>query len=284
MVSGLFPVRPLPPPIPVDETERAALGRYDNEASFYDLVYSPSDDIPFYLKYASQTKGDVLECACGTGRVTIPLACTGHRVTAIDVSNGMLSIARAKLKRETKEVRKRIRLERADMRSFNLGKRFGLCLIPFFSFHHLLTDQDVEGTLSRVYAHLQPGGRLVFNVFSPDLKRPQGLQRLDKVVETKEGKVMRYSVQWFDTANHLTYGWLIYDFVSPDHSVSRRLSPFRLRYFFKGEVEDILERAGFRVEAVLGDYDGNQFEKKSTMMNFIAKKPREIRVSGLRRG
>jgi ubiquinone/menaquinone biosynthesis C-methylase UbiE len=264
--------------MPVDETESAAPARYDNEASFYDSVYNPSDDIPYYVKHASQSRGNVLECACGTGRVTIPLARAGCRVTAFDVSGKMLAVARAKLKGEPEEVKRRIRLVQADMRSFELGERFDLSLIPFFSFHHLLMDQDVKSTLSHLYSHLQPGGRLVINVFTPDMKRPQGLQRLDKVVESKEGKIMRSSVQWFDTANHLTTGWLIYDFVSLNHSLSRRLSPFKLRYFFKGEMESSLRRTGFRVEGVLGDYEGNPFEKKSSTMNFVARKPQKLQV------
>lgn len=48
--------------------------RYDVEASFYDVLYDYAEDIPFYQEYARKVKGPVLECGCGTGRVTIPLA------------------------------------------------------------------------------------------------------------------------------------------------------------------------------------------------------------------
>jgi SAM-dependent methyltransferase len=254
----------------VDETKNFVTRRYDNEASFYDLLYNPTDDIPFYEKLANEAKGPILELACGTGRITLPLARAGSEIIGLDASRKMLDVARSKLRQEKAEVRRRVRFIRGDMRTFSLSQRFTLCFIPFFSFHHLLSEDDQLRTLAVVRKHLLPKGRLVFDVFNPDLSRPEGLQRLDKVVEAQGKTTMRYSAQWFDRENQVTHGWLIYEFLEIGGTVKRTITPFRLKYFFIDDVKQLLRRAGFHVNAVYGNYDRSRFTPKSPMMIFIA--------------
>ena len=63
----------------------------------YDALYdSFSDDIPFYTDLARTTPGPVCELACGTGRVSVPLALAGVEVHGFDVSDAMLAAAEAR--------------------------------------------------------------------------------------------------------------------------------------------------------------------------------------------
>lgn len=174
-----------------DETMTYVLRRYDNEADFYDALYDPKDDIQLYIEYARKARGDILECACGTGRITIALAKAGFHVVGIDASSRMLEVAREKLRKESPAVRSRVRLARGDMRELHMDNRFGLCLVPFGSFLHLLSIEDRTRTLKSIREHLEPGGRLIFDAFNPDLKRPQGIPRLDKVRNWKNQTLMR---------------------------------------------------------------------------------------------
>src|SRR5919201_5521501 len=65
-------------------------------ARLYDAF--PFDaDVPLYLELATAQGGRVLEVACGTGRVVVPLARAGHTVVGIDASQAMLGITRQKL-------------------------------------------------------------------------------------------------------------------------------------------------------------------------------------------
>ena len=68
-------------------------------ASLYDLDQRniTKDDIPFYLEYASKLHGSILELACGTGRVTIPLANEGYNIWGIDLSKEMLDQLKVKM-------------------------------------------------------------------------------------------------------------------------------------------------------------------------------------------
>ena len=63
---------------------------YDMENELY------IEDVPFLMKEALKTVGPIIDLACGTGRVTIPLASKGHQLIGVDVHRGMLDAARKK--------------------------------------------------------------------------------------------------------------------------------------------------------------------------------------------
>src|ERR1051326_2942980 len=68
---------------------------YD-DPKLYDLIVPRGPCEPFYRDIASQPGGPVLELACGTGRLTLPVAADGHEVVAVDASTAMLDMATAK--------------------------------------------------------------------------------------------------------------------------------------------------------------------------------------------
>src|SRR6266404_6422462 len=90
----------------------------------YDLEHLGDDeDIQFYVGLARSLKPkSVLELACGTGRITIPLAEEGARsgfsVAGLDTEPAMLKQAGQKVKRLPNAVRRRIQLVKGDMRTW----------------------------------------------------------------------------------------------------------------------------------------------------------------------
>jgi len=128
--------------------------RYDLEASFYDVVFEKEDDIPLYAEYSGMADGVVLECGCGTGRVTIPLARKGFTIVGIDTNEKMLAIAREKLAKEPSKVQRRVRLVKADMKAFKMEETFSLCIIPFSTFLHMLAVEDQEACLRTINRHI----------------------------------------------------------------------------------------------------------------------------------
>jgi len=136
----------------------------------------------------------------------------------------------------------------------------------------MLTVKDQEETLLTVRRHLQPGGYLIISVFNPDLNRPQNVVRLDKVKQTEDGLIMRFFTQSFDFPNQLTYGWYIYDLVKSDGSVKRVVTPFKIRYIFCDEMQQLLTRTGYEIESVYGDEKKSPFQANSPLMVFVARK------------
>src|SRR6202046_981982 len=88
-----------------------AVDSYRVTAKYYDAAYSAKQDLvdlPFYLDLAGQSPGPILEIACGTGRVLLPLARQGIEVHGVDNSLPMLTILKANLAEETHNVRERV--------------------------------------------------------------------------------------------------------------------------------------------------------------------------------
>jgi len=124
---------------------------YDFIADLYDHVvpYRNRPDVGFFVEAALSAGGPVLEVGCGTGRVLIPTARAGVETVGLDLSTHMLAVCRKRLEAEPEPVRSRARLVQADMRRFELGRKFTLATIPFRPFQHLLTVEDQLSCLAR---------------------------------------------------------------------------------------------------------------------------------------
>jgi SAM-dependent methyltransferase len=108
-------------------------------ARFYDWVFPGSEEeVPFYLALAREHGGPLLELACGTGRLTIPLAREGFAITGLDLSEEMLAIAREKLAREAPEVRA--------------------------SLFHVHLREERRSCLAAIRRHRRPGGAVVVDL------------------------------------------------------------------------------------------------------------------------
>jgi SAM-dependent methyltransferase len=248
---------------------------YDSWADVYDSVYSyVRDDIPFYVAEAAESDGPVLELGCGTGRVTIPIAEAGIDVTGLDSSEAMLEVALRKA--QDRPAGERPTLLHSDMRDFSLDRRFGLVIIPFRGFLSLLTVEDQLRTLRNVRRHLAPGGRLVFNVFVPDLdtlvEESDSAQHLRDVTDPESGRV---SVLWhrstYDNHNQIIDTTVIVDRLDEGGTVVERFyRDFQLRYAHRWEIHHLLEVCGFQVRELYGDFDRTDFDEESIEMVWVA--------------
>lgn len=251
---------------------------FDDLARFYDLDHaSVRDDVEMYRQFAAQTGGPVLELGCGTGRVALPLARDGHQVAAVDISPDMLAALRAKLAQEPPDVAARVQVVQADMRRLALGREFALALCPLNTFMHMTTQADQLAALGSAYRHLAPGGRLIVDVASPlaMLLIPAGeaLSLQSELRDEVSGRtVQKFTSVRFDHARQMQHITLIYDEVGADGSVRRTTLRTELRYVFRFEMELLLERAGFRVEAVYGSADLEPYDALSEKMIFVARR------------
>jgi SAM-dependent methyltransferase len=148
----------------------SALDTYHVIAKYYDGAYAAKldlVDLPFYLDLAEQTGGPVLEIACGTGRVLLPIARKGIEICGVDNSLPMLEVLHRNLAREPQEVCQRITVHEGDMRTFRLNRKFPLVMIPFRPMQHMFTVEDQVAALRTAAAHLADTGTLAFDVFYP---------------------------------------------------------------------------------------------------------------------
>lgn len=126
-------------------------------------------DVEFYRGCARRFGSNVLELGAGTARVAIPLAEDGCAVTALDLSQAMLDLAKERMARLPAATAARIQLVQGDMADFDLGRRFDWVLIACRAFQHLIEPAMQRAALCAAHRHLRPGGHLVIELFDPRL-------------------------------------------------------------------------------------------------------------------
>jgi SAM-dependent methyltransferase len=236
----------------------------------YDAVTPASfaGDVEWYRRRAREAGGPVLELGAGTGRITLPLAQDGVEVHALDADGRMLAALGSKVASEPPEVRDRITLVEADMRSFELTERFALVIAPFRAFLHNVTEQDQLACLSRVREHLRPDGAFAFNTFHPSLEfMAQNAGALTSVWRARGvferpdgGYVVRSEANRYDTVHQRVHSLHRYEEYGADAVLVRTsLHRLELAYLYPADIERLLTRAGFTSIHIAGGFDGRPF-------------------------
>ena len=260
--------------------ERIVAELYDKQSSeFYDY-HAKRGDVKFYVDFAVESGGAVLEIGCGTGRILIPTARAGVCITGLDKSTEMLKICQSKLKDESPEVRNRVKLVHTDMSNFNLGDKFSLVTIPHGPFNSLVSVEEQLRCLNCIKHHLRQNGALVLDLFYLDLRNLAATEGTD-VVSRNIPFVMPdgRSITWGIHRNSIDYNRQIlqeemfYDIRYTDGNKERIVYPESLRYFFRYEVEHLLARTGFKTESVYADFNRKPFGSKyPSELIFLARK------------
>lgn len=251
---------------------------YAPHARFYDLEHADyQEDIAAYAGFAGHASKDgILELACGSGRLLLPLAASGSRVTGVDLSPTMLALAREKVK--VAGLEKRIRLVHGDMRSITLDQRFDLVIIGLNSLMHLTDQASQRETLRNAARHLAPHGRLVVDLFNPDVALPEAHQEgqlfLHCLKVLPDGAhLLHFQSPKVDRAAQLVHMTNYYDEMPPDGRVRRHFAPFSLRYLSAGELRLLLEQAGLAVDTLYGTYELDPLTNDSPRLIAVSTTP-----------
>jgi SAM-dependent methyltransferase len=250
---------------------------FDRLARYYDLEHADYvDDLPMYAGFAKATppRSGILELACGTGRCLLPLAGAGHAVTGLDVSPAMLEQLHQKA--VGAGLAGQVESIAGDMRDFSLGRTFGLIFVALNSLMHLETQAEQGAALASAARHLDPDGRLVIDLFNPDVALPEPVQEGQlflHCLKTLPGGVhlLHFQSPTVDRARQLVSMANFYDQIGADGAVVRQVAPFALRYLSAAELELLLPIAGLTVEAIYGSYDLEPYDTGSPRLIVVAR-------------
>jgi SAM-dependent methyltransferase len=248
---------------------------WDEYAPFYDWENAQTvgrRDVRFWRDLAARTDGAVLELGCGTGRILLPLARAGAAIVGIDRSAEMLARARRRLRRA--RLASPPRLARGDVRALPFGDgRFGLVIAPYGLLQSLLSDRDLAATLASVHRVLAPGGTFGIDLV-PDVPRwreyrrrvtlagrrtPSGppLTLVESVRQDRRRRLTTFEHEYVE-------GW------------GRARTVHRFTVTFRTLPVPVmvsrLERAGFGIRAVLGDYDGGPWDDRADAWIVVAER------------
>jgi SAM-dependent methyltransferase len=220
--------------------QKTVVSGYDTIARIYDAwSRSVVEDVAFYVEEARRAGGPVVELGVGTGRIAVPIAAEGIRVIGVDSSAGMLEVCRERA--EAGGVARLIDLRLGDLASPPVEERVRLVICPFRTYLHLRGDEERLRALRAARGLLVPGGRLVFDIFSPAsddiagthgrwLEREPGI--FERAVWDVPNRTLTLSVKGPAGETTMALTWL---------------SPREWRA--------LIERAGYEVEACYGWFD-----------------------------
>lgn len=240
------------------------------DGRYYDLEFRNwNADIPYYTSIVKERPGSVLELACGTGRITVPLARLGVPVTGLELLDTMLSQAR----HNGASAGIQIDWIQGDMANFKLHKKFDWVLLPFNSMQHLHDSTLVQAMLGCIRNHLTPSGRFAFDVLNPIF--PNLSHEFSPFIEADhfddpdgKGGVKIAVSHSYDRTSMIKKTMLRY---SIDGEEAQRFEEIRMRCYDPDHLSTLLRENGFEIEHRFGSYDRIPFSSQTKQQLYVCK-------------
>jgi ubiquinone/menaquinone biosynthesis C-methylase UbiE len=256
-------------------TANAGAEGWDAYAPFYDWENAQTvarRDVAFWQRLALANDGPVLELGCGTGRVAVPVVKAGARLVGIDLSAPMLARARKRLLRA--RLSDRALLVRGDIRHlpFRSRRGFGLVMAPYGILQSLTRERDLAATLDSVSRVIRPGGLFGIDLV-PDLPRWNEYRRRISLRGRKGARTTLTLVESVrqDRRRKLTiFDQEYVERQGGQNKVHRFALTFRT--LSVPQMVKRVEAAGFRIQAILGDYQGGPWDERADVWIILAQK------------
>ncbi|MFH0907319.1 MAG: class I SAM-dependent methyltransferase [bacterium] len=240
-------------------------------AETYDWTELSTDDLPFYLQLAREAPGPILEIGAGTGRVTIPLARLGKPVTALDISDAML--ARIRSKWQAQGDGQNLSFMPGDFRSLSMAQSFALMVAPGRVFEHAVSDSERQAAFRGCATHLSSSGILALHVWGPPSDSNFTQPEKSSIIQpTQTHGTLRFS--WREE-RHFPQGTRTHYFRVEELDGQKRVwnhKPIEVRWFTPGDLDELGENVGLRVEKRLSNFVGRPFTPSGLNMIWVFRK------------
>ena len=226
------------------------MSAYEALAASYDRLTNDVDygaTVAFYREILMQEglqPRTAVDLACGTGSVSILLARQGLRVTGVDMSEEMLTVAQQK----AGEMENPPRFVCQSLQNLVLPRGVDLAVCALDSLDYITDPDDCAEALRRAYRALNPGGIFIF-----DVNTPEKLRAMDGQVFLDEDDDV-YCVwrgEFNEQTNICTYGM---DLFQRRGSLWQRSFEEHREYAYSAQqLTEYLKAAGFTDIRVYGD-------------------------------
>jgi SAM-dependent methyltransferase len=235
----------------------------DTYLHIYARMDRSADDITGYIvdRLALPPGVEILDLCGGYGRVAIPLARRGYRLTVLDRSEHFL----AEGKRRAKEAGVEIKWVHGDMREIPLGPHFDAIINIFTSFGYFDDDLENERVLQGAAQTLKRGGLLLMDVIHRDALLWLGMAR-------RWEELAHY---WLLEENHydlMTSRWRSQRWLLPKEGGPPKQAHHSIRVYSAHELHAICRRCGLEVIDQFGGLNGSRLTKESWRLVTLAKR------------
>ncbi|MGZ9584064.1 class I SAM-dependent DNA methyltransferase [Paenibacillus marinisediminis] len=237
----------------------------------YDVENKGAAEMPMLLKWLGQSARRVVELACGTGRVTIPMAEEGFEMTGVDITDSMLALARDKAQAKSVEAQWIL----ANMLEWNPEELVDAVYMAGNSFQHLLTNAEQETFVKNVHHMLKENGLLIFdlrNATSEELATSDGTE-LSHCISMPNGETVEYFYNsTYDPISQIQHNVTYRFFKNGDRLLRTEQAVIDLRYTYPQELRRLLEYNGFDIEHVYGNWRGDELNGSSVQIVAICRR------------
>lgn len=243
-----------------------------SEPVLYDVFNANCiEDIEMYKKMCSNID-QVLELGIGTGRIAIPLAQSGVHVVGIDNSIKMLASLKDKI--NSGKINN-ISYYHQEMQSVELESKFNLILCPFCTFNFLLSVDDQQKTLCAVRKLMKEKSRIVFDLLTPntfpDAFRDSSLKYFDSYLcSDEDAHIEIYTSSKFNQCNQILSQERIFRKYNCNILTSESHYTMNNRLFFMGEFQLLLDKCGYKILSIYGNYRFSSFSQSSKELIVVA--------------
>ncbi len=243
-----------------------------SESVLYDIFNANCvEDIEMYKKMCSNID-QVLELGIGTGRIAIPLAQSGIQVVGIDNSIKMLAALKKKI--DAGNINN-ISYYHQEMQNIMIESKFELILCPFCTFNFLLSIKEQEKALLAVRKSMKEKSKIVFDLLTPytfsGALQDSSLKHFDSYsCLGEDSHIEIYTSSKFNQCNQILSQERVYRKYDNDMLVAEFHSTMRNRLFFLGEFQLLLDKCGYKILNIYGNYKFSQFSQFSQSLIVVA--------------
>ena len=229
---------------------------FDSYAAYYDLLYRDKDYIAeaehvasYIREHAPQAKR-ILEFGCGTGVHAEHLARMGFNVVGVDLSETMLTRAKARQAEMSTEIANRISFIKGDVRNIRTGETYDAVISLFHVMSYQTTNVDLEDTFTTAATHLTTGGVFLCDFwYGPAVLSQRPGVRV-KHLENEKARVLRIAEpEMFPNENKVDVNYTLLIEEIGTGNIQRMFEKHCMRYLFKPELELLMKYSGFHPES-----------------------------------
>lgn len=249
------------------------LEEYDNPV-VYDIENNAYvGELPLLVEWASKKDGPIIDLACGTGRITIPLANKGYNLIGVDLHAGMLELAKKKME----ESNLQIEWITQDCAQLDLNYKSPFIYMVGNSIQHFHTNESQNQLLTSIHRHLMEDGIFIFGTRFPsaeELLQPSTEEYWKTYKDiTCHKEVDVYTISNYDALSQIQHYTTIRKFKNEDSNVvDEKRTKISLRYTYPKEMERTLFQNGFDILHVYKDWNGTPISNDSYEIIYVCGK------------
>lgn len=246
------------------------MAQYDEFSNIYDALMDEVDYeswTEFIIKLFEKsgvTPKNILDVACGTGNISIPLSKAGYNVCGVDISENMLSIAENKARTH----RQNIKFIKQDIRELNINSTFDAIICACDGINYILKDEDLYKTFYGLYRVLKDDGIFIFDISS--YYKLKYILNNNTFFDEKQGICYCWENEYDDNTSIIT---MRLNFFVPEGELYYRFEEVHQQRAYKSEmILEKLNECGFCGIETYDDFNFKEPDMKSERTFFLAKK------------